>query len=74
MLCHSVMSDTLQPMDCSPPGPSVCGDSPGENSGVGCYALLQGIFPSWGSNLGLLHCRRIPSHPSHQESPCRVIA
>ena len=32
------------PMDCSPPGSSVHGDSPGENTGVGCYALLRGIF------------------------------
>ena len=32
------------PMDCSLPGSSVHGDSPGKNSGVGCHALLQGIF------------------------------
>ena len=31
------------PMDCSPPGSSVCGDSPGKNTGVGFHALLQGI-------------------------------
>ena len=30
------------PMDCSPPGSSVHGDSPGHNPGVGCCALLQG--------------------------------
>ena len=30
------------PMDCSPPGSSVHGDSPGKNTGVGCHALLQG--------------------------------
>ena len=29
------------PMDCSPPGSSVHGDSPGKNPGVGCHALLQ---------------------------------
>ena len=33
------------PMDCSPPGSSVHGDSPGKTTGVGCQALLQGIFP-----------------------------
>ena len=33
-------------MDCSPPGSSVHGDSPGKNTGVGCHALLQGIFPT----------------------------
>ena len=26
---------------------------------MGCQALLQGVFPTWGSNLGLLHCRQI---------------
>ena len=42
------------PMDCSPPGPSVHGDSLGKNTGVGYHALLQGIFPTWGLNLSLL--------------------
>ena len=34
-------------------------DSPGQNTGVGSHALLQGIFPTQGSTPGLLHCRRI---------------
>ena len=38
------------PMDCSPQGSSVHGDSPGQNTGVGCHALLQVIFPTQGSN------------------------
>ena len=38
----------FDPMDCSPPGSSVHGDSPGKNTGVGCHALLQGIFPTQG--------------------------
>ena len=46
-------------MDCSPPGSSVHGDSPGKSTGVGCHTLLQGILPTQGSNPGLLHCRRI---------------
>ena len=41
------------PMDCSLPGSSVHGDSPGKNIGTGCHALLQGIFPTQGSNPGL---------------------
>ena len=45
------------PMDCSPPGFSTHEDSPGKNTGVGCHSLLQGIFPTQGLNLGLLHCR-----------------
>ena len=31
-------------------------DSPGKNTGVGCHSLLQGIFPTQGSNPGLPHC------------------
>ena len=34
------------PMDCSPSGSSVHGDSPGKNTGVGSHFLLQGIFPT----------------------------
>ena len=34
-------------------------DSPGKNIGVGCRALLQGIFPTQGWNPGLPHCRQI---------------
>ena len=34
-------------------------DSPGKNTGVSCHFLLQGIFPTQGSNPGLLHCRQI---------------
>ena len=30
-------------------------DSPGKNTGVGCHGLLQGIFPTQGSNVHLLH-------------------
>ena len=41
------------PMDCRPPG-SCPWDSPGKNTGVGCLALLQGIFPIQGLNLHLL--------------------
>ena len=50
-LCDSV--------DCSLPGSSVHGDSPGKNTGVGCHSLLQGIFPTQGLNPGLLHFRWI---------------
>ena len=37
-------------VDCSSPGSSVHGDSPGKNTRVGCHTLLQGIFPTQGSN------------------------
>ena len=35
-------------MDCSPPDSSVHGIFPGQNTGVGCYFLLQWIFPTQG--------------------------
>ena len=57
------------PMNCSPPGSSAHGDFPGKNTGVGCHALLQGIFPTQGSNPDPLHGRWILYHLSHQESP-----
>ena len=44
-------------------------DFPGRNTGVGCHFLLQGIFPTQGSNPCLLHCRWILYRRSHQGSP-----
>ena len=41
-------------MDCSAQAPP-----PGKNTGVGCHAFLQGIFPTQGSNPGLPHCSQI---------------
>ena len=41
-------------------------NSPGKNTGVGCHSFLQEIFPTQGSNLGLLHCRQILYLLSHQ--------
>ena len=55
------------PMDSSLPGSSGHGASPSKNTGVGCRALLQGIFQ--GSNPGLPHCSWILYCLSHQESP-----
>ena len=39
---------------------------------VAC-SLLQGIFPTQGLNPGLLHCRQIVYHLSHEGSPCRWV-
>ena len=55
------------PMGCSPPGFSICGVLQ-LNPGVGCHSLLQGIFPTRESNLGLPHCRQILYCRSQQES------
>ena len=75
VLSCPVMSNSSWPhwQDCSPPGSSVHRDSSGKNCGVGCYALLQGIFPAQGSNLGPLYCRGVLYHLSHQGSPVTYI-
>ena len=47
VLCLVIqLCSTCVPMDCSPSGSSVHGDSPGKNTSVGCHALLQGSFQS----------------------------
>ena len=68
MLClvDQLCQTFCDPMDSSLPGYSVHGDSPGKNTGVGCRALLQGIFPTQGSNPGLPQ-KHVDSLPS--ESP-----
>ena len=50
------------PMDC-------LWNPPGQNTGVGSLSLLQGIFPTLGSNPGFLLCRQIPYQLSHKGSP-----
>ena len=57
------------PTDCSPPSSSVHWDSPSKNTGVGCHALLQGIFLTQKLNWGLLYFRRILYQQSYQGSP-----
>ena len=58
------------PMDCSPLR-LLCpwGFSRHGDTGVGCRALFQGIFPHEGSSPGLLHCGQILYQLSHQGSP-----
>ena len=56
------------PMDSSPSGSSVLGDSAGKNTGVGCHSLLKGLFPTQGSNSGLPHCMRILYQLSYREA------
>ena len=51
---RSVVSDYLPPHGLYSPW-----NPPGQNTGVGSLSLLQGIFPTQGSNPGLPHCRRI---------------
>ena len=61
---RSVMSYSLRPHGLYSPW-----NSPGQNTGVGCLSLLQGIFPTQGSKPGLPHCRWILYQLSHQGSP-----
>ena len=64
----SVVSDSLQPHGLQPARRLCPLDSPGKNTGVGCHALLQGIFQTQGRNPHLLHCRQILDRLIHQGS------
>ena len=58
---HSVVSNSVTPWTL--PTWFLCPwNSPGKNTRVSCYFLLQGIFPIQGLNPGLLHCRQILYH------------
>ena len=59
-----VMSNSLWPHRLYRPWSSL-----GQNTVVGSLSLLQGIFPTQGSNPGLLHCRQILYQLSHRGSP-----
>ena len=61
---RSVMSNSLGPHGLHRPW-----NSPDQNTGLGCCSLLQGIFPTQGSNPGLPHCRQILYQLSHKGSP-----
>ena len=65
----SVMSDSLQPYGLKAARPLCPCDSPGKNPEVGCHSLLQGIFPTQGSNLHFLHCRQILQRRQWHPSP-----
>ena len=62
------------PVDCSPPGSSVHGILQARILEWVAISLLQGILPTQRLNPGLLHCRQIPYHLSHQGSPSHLIS
>ena len=66
---YSVVLDSLRPNGLWPAKLLCLWISPGKNIGIGCLFLLQGIFPTQGSNPGLPHCRRILYQMSHKGSP-----
>ena len=59
----------VTPMDYTWNSPWKSWNSPGQDTGVGSLSLLQGIFPTQGSNPGLLHCGWILYQLSHKGSP-----
>ena len=68
LLSFSVMSSSLWPYELEP-GRLLCPwHSPGKTTRVASQSLLLGIFPTQGSNLGLLHFRQILYQLSHQWS------
>ena len=72
VLVTSVVCDSLQPHGLQPARLLCPWNSPGKTIGVGCHCLLQGTFPTQGSNSGLLNCRQILYCVSHQ-GLCRII-
>ena len=56
------MSDYVRPHGLEPSRLLCPWNSPGKDTGVGCHALLQGIFLAQGLNLGLLLCRQSLYH------------
>ena len=64
-----VVSDSCNPMDCSPPGFSVHGMPQTRRLEWVALSVSRGIFPTQGSNPCLLHCRQALYHLSYQGSP-----
>ena len=60
------------PMDCVAYQVLCPWNFPGKSTGVGCHYLLQGIFLTQGLNPGLLHCRQMLYHLSHQGNPKEI--
>ena len=60
------MSNSLQHHGLQPARLLCPWNSPGKNTGVGSHSLLQGIFPTQGSNSILPHCRQILYHLNYQ--------
>ena len=71
MLSHFILSDSLRPLGLQPTRLLCSRDFPGKNTGVGCDALLQGIFLTQRSNqclLHFLHCQQVLYHKRHPGS------
>ena len=64
---HSVVFDWLWSLSLYSPW-----NSPGQNTELGSLSLLQGIFPTQGSNPGILSCRWILYQLSHKGRPMEI--
>ena len=67
---RSVVANSLRPHGLYSPW-----NSPGQNTRMGSLSLLQGIFPTQGSNPGLPHCRRIilPAEPLREAQKYKMV-
>ena len=81
-VCNSVVSGSLQPHGLQPTRLLCLQHFPGKNAGVGCHFLLQGIFPTQGSNsylLCLLHWQAgslplvPPGKPNTRPERCLIL-
>ena len=66
VLSSSVVSNSLQPHGFQATRLLCPWDSPGQNTGVGCHSLLQGIFLIQSLHPGVLHCSQILYFLSHR--------
>ena len=69
LLQSNVLVTLCDPLECNPPGSLCPWDFSGKNTGVGGHFILQGIFPTQGSNPDRLHFRQILYCLSHQGRP-----
>ena len=69
---HSVVPNSLQPHGLQPTRLLCLWDFSGKDTGVGCFFLLQRIFPTQGSNPGLLHYRQFLYRLGYEGNPIGV--
>ena len=72
-VCSQSCLTLCDPIDCSPLGSSVHEIFQAWNTGAGCHFCLQGIFPTQGLNLCLLHLQADSLPLCHLRSPCTYI-
>ena len=71
---HSVCATLWDPFDCSFANLFSSWHSPSKNSRAGIHSLLQGTFPTQGSNEGFLHCMQILDRWATSEAPVILLS